>query len=110
MATATAITLDQWLFLQFLNADLVSQRSHRQWDPIDQTVLANEQVDADGRSWRSGALVEKRKLRQWFEITAVADELLDDLEQLQAGARTYHAGQLDWSFSGATLRFALGFS
>jgi leucyl-tRNA synthetase len=46
-------------------------------------VLANEQVDSEGRSWRSGALVEKRKLRQWFlKITAYADQLLDDLPKL----------------------------
>ena len=90
----------QWLFLQFLNADLAYRKEATvNWDPIDQTVLANEQVDADGRSWRSGALVEKRKLRQWFlKITAVADELLDDLEQLKGWPeRAHDAGQLDWS-------------
>ena len=81
----------QWLFLQFLNADLAYRKEATvNWDPIDQTVLANEQVDADGRSWRSGALVEKRKLRQWFlKITAVADELLDDLEQLKGWPERY---------------------
>ena len=101
----------QWLFLQFLNADLAYRKEATvNWDPIDQTVLANEQVDADGRSWRSGALVEKRKLRQWFlKITAVADELLDDLEQLQGWPERVRTMQANWigRSSGATLRFAL---
>ena len=75
----------QWLFLQFLEAGLAYQKDATvNWDPIDQTVLANEQVDGEGRSWRSGALVEKRQLRQWFlKITAYADQLLDDLPKLQ---------------------------
>ena len=101
----------QWLFLQFLNADLAYRKEATvNWDPIDQTVLANEQVDADGRSWRSGALVEKRKLRQWFlKITAVADELLDDLEHLQGWPERVRTMQANWigRSSGATLRFAL---
>ena len=57
----------QWLFLQFLNADLAYRKATVNWDPIDQTVLANEQVDADGRSWRSGALVEKESCASGFE-------------------------------------------
>ncbi|KAJ2495429.1 Leucyl-tRNA synthetase, mitochondrial, partial [Coemansia sp. RSA 2052] len=53
------------------------------WDPVDQTVLANEQVDKNGRSWRSGAVVEQRKLKQWFaKITDYADDLLRDLDSL----------------------------
>ena len=101
----------QWLFLQFLNADLAYRKEATvNWDPIDQTVLANEQVDADGRSWRSGALVEKRKLRQWFlKITAVADELLDDLEHLKGWPERVRTMQANWigRSSGATLRFAI---
>ena len=101
----------QWLFLQFLNADLAYRKEATvNWDPIDQTVLANEQVDADGRSWRSGALVEKRKLRQWFlKITAVADELLDDLDQLKGWPERVRTMQANWigRSNGATLRFAI---
>ncbi|EGD81599.1 leucyl-tRNA synthetase [Salpingoeca rosetta] len=67
----------QWLFLQLHKRGLVYQdKALVNWDPVDQTVLANEQVDAEGRSWRSGALVEKRRLRQWFlRITEYAEEL-----------------------------------
>ena len=101
----------QWLFLQFLKADLAYRKEATvNWDPIDQTVLANEQVDADGRSWRSGAMVEKRKLRQWFlKITAVADELLDDLDQLTGWPERVRTMQANWigRSNGATLRFSM---
>ena len=68
---------EQRMFLDFFAAGLAYRKeSWVNWDPVDQTVLANEQV-IDGRGWRSGALVEKRKLPQWvFRITAYADELL----------------------------------
>jgi len=57
----------QWLFLQLHKKGLAYQQEALvNWDPIDQTVLANEQVDSQGRSWRSGALVERKNLRQWF--------------------------------------------
>ena len=74
----------QWLFLQLHEADLAYQKEATvNWDPVDQTVLANEQVDSEGRSWRSGALVEQKNLRQWFlKITEYADALLDDLRLL----------------------------
>ncbi|WP_396099265.1 leucine--tRNA ligase [Cyanobium sp. WAJ14-Wanaka] len=88
----------QWLFLQFLDAGLAYQSDATvNWDPIDQTVLANEQVDGDGRSWRSGALVEKRKLRQWFlRITAYADALLDDLPKLEGWPERVRTMQANW--------------
>ncbi|NBQ20186.1 MAG: leucine--tRNA ligase, partial [Synechococcaceae bacterium WB6_3B_236] len=101
----------QWLFLQFLEAGLAYRKEASvNWDPIDQTVLANEQVDSEGRSWRSGAIVEKRKLRQWFlRITAVAEELLSDLKQLQGWPERVRTMQANWigRSIGATLRFPL---
>jgi len=99
----------QWLFLQFLDAGLAYQRDASvNWDPIDQTVLANEQVDGEGRSWRSGALVEKRKLRQWFlKITAYADQLLDDLPKLAGWPDRVRTMQANWigRSTGAELHF-----
>ncbi|MGK7887788.1 MAG: class I tRNA ligase family protein, partial [Leptolyngbyaceae cyanobacterium] len=68
----------QWIFLQFYESGLAYQKEAAvNWDPIDQTVLANEQVDAEGRADRSGALVERKLLKQWFfKITDYADQLL----------------------------------
>ncbi|MDH2442462.1 leucine--tRNA ligase [Amnibacterium sp. CER49] len=76
---------NQWLFLQLYKMGLAYRKdSWVNWDPVDQTVLANEQVLPDGTSERSGAVVEKKKLTQWyFRITAYADRLLDDLKQLE---------------------------
>jgi len=72
---------EQWLFTRMVDKGLAYRKKARvNWDPVDQTVLANEQV-IDGRGWRSGALVEQREIDQWFiRITDYADELLDDLE------------------------------
>jgi len=88
----------QWLFLQFLESGLAYRKKATvNWDPVDQTVLANEQVDADGRSWRSGAIVEKRKLRQWFlRITDYADALLEDLDQLDGWPERVRTMQANW--------------
>ncbi|MFQ6537138.1 MULTISPECIES: leucine--tRNA ligase [Aphanothece] len=101
----------QWLFLQFLEAGLAYQKDATvNWDPVDQTVLANEQVDSEGRSWRSGALVEKRKLRQWFlKITAYADQLLDDLPTLEGWPERVRTMQANWigRSTGAELSFAV---
>ena len=75
---------EQWLFLQLYKKGLVYKKlSTVNWDPIDNTVLANEQV-IDGKGWRSGAAVEKRDIPMYyFNITDYADELLDDLDQLE---------------------------
>ncbi|MEH6678381.1 leucine--tRNA ligase [Phenylobacterium sp.] len=76
------------------------------WDPVDQTVLANEQV-VDGRGWRSGAVVEKRKLNQWFmRITDYADELIDDLKTLDRWPDKVRLMQENWIGRSKGLKFA----
>jgi leucyl-tRNA synthetase len=88
----------QWIFLQFFQAGLAYQKSATvNWDPIDQTVLANEQVDSEGKSWRSGAKVERRLLRQWFfKITDYAEQLLQDLDQLGGWPDRVKLMQANW--------------
>ena len=88
----------QWIFLEFFAAGLAYQKEAAvNWDPVDQTVLANEQVDSQGRSWRSGALVERRSLRQWFlAITRYAKDLLDDLELLDGWPERVRTMQANW--------------
>ncbi len=88
----------QWIFLEFLQAGLAYQKEAAvNWDPIDQTVLANEQVDSEGRSWRSGAKVERRLLKQWFfKITAYAEQLLQDLDQLTGWPERVRLMQENW--------------
>ena len=79
------------------------------WDPVDQTVLANEQV-IDGRGWRSGALVEQRELTQWFlRITKYSDDLLASLDQLDRWPEKVRLMQRNWigRSEGLLLRFAL---
>ncbi|MBE9181374.1 leucine--tRNA ligase [Oculatella sp. LEGE 06141] len=88
----------QWIFLEFLKAGLAYQKEAAvNWDPVDQTVLANEQVDSEGRSWRSGAKVERRLLRQWFlKITDYAEQLLTDLEKLDGWPDRVKLMQENW--------------
>ncbi|MEY4160069.1 MAG: hypothetical protein RLZZ136_690, partial [Pseudomonadota bacterium] len=88
---------EQALFIDMYEAGLVYRKeSAVNWDPIDQTVLANEQV-IDGRGWRSGALVEKRKLNQWFlKITQFADDLLDGLKGLDKWPEKVRVMQENW--------------
>ncbi|MGD1906239.1 MAG: leucine--tRNA ligase [Leptolyngbyaceae cyanobacterium] len=88
----------QWSFIQFLKAGLAYQKEAAvNWDPIDQTVLANEQVDSEGRSWRSGAKVERKLLRQWFlKITDYAEELLQDLDKLPGWPERVRTMQENW--------------
>ncbi len=101
----------QWLFLQFLDARLAYQKEAAvNWDPIDQTVLANEQVDADGYSWRSGAKVERKLLRQWFfKITDYAEQLLQDLDKLDGWPERVKTMQENWigKSVGAYLEFPI---
>src|SRR5271157_3999011 len=100
----------QKLFLDLLRAGLVERKeSWVNWDPVDGTVLANEQV-IDGRGWRSGALVEKKRLSQWFlKITAYAQELLDALDTLDRWPERVRLMQAKWigRSEGARLNFAL---
>jgi leucyl-tRNA synthetase len=101
----------QWIFLQFLQAGLAYQKEAAvNWDPIDQTVLANEQVDSEGRSWRSGAIVERKLLRQWFlKITDYAEELLNDLDKLTGWPERVKLMQANWigKSTGAYLEFPI---
>jgi leucyl-tRNA synthetase len=89
---------NQWLFQLLYKRGLAyRKKSLVNWDPIDQTVLANEQVDAEGRSWRSGALVEKRELEQWFfKITDYAERLLQDLDKLEGWPERVKTMQRNW--------------
>ncbi len=88
---------EQWFFLQLYKKGLVYKKNAEvNWDPVDQTILANEQV-VDGRGWRSGALVERREIPQWFfKITAYADELLNDLEKLPHWPEQVKTMQRNW--------------
>jgi leucyl-tRNA synthetase len=101
----------QWLFLQFLEAGLAYQKEAAvNWDPIDQTVLANEQVDGEGRSWRSGAMVERKLLKQWFfKITDYAEQLLQDLDKLTGWPERVKTMQANWigKSVGAYLEFPI---
>ncbi|KAL9657477.1 hypothetical protein ABK040_016744 [Willaertia magna] len=88
----------QWLFLQLYKKGLAYQQEALvNWDPIDQTVLANEQVDSNGKSWRSGALVERKNLRQWFfKIRDFAHDLLTDADTLENWPLNVRTMQKQW--------------
>ncbi|MCG6121736.1 MAG: leucine--tRNA ligase [Microvirga sp.] len=100
----------QAMFLKFLEAGLVTRKTAKvNWDPVDQTVLANEQV-IDGRGWRSGALVEQRELTQWFfKITDYAQDLLDAIDGLERWPEKVRVMQRNWigRSEGLSIRFAL---
>lgn len=101
---------EQWFFLKLLEKGLVYRKKATvNWDPVDQTVLANEQV-IDGRGWRSGALVEQREIDQWFlKITAYADELLEDVQKLEGWPAQVRTMQENWigRSAGVELEFGL---
>tara|TARA_B110000483_G_C18181400_1_gene537181 strand:+ start:32 stop:2482 length:2451 start_codon:yes stop_codon:yes gene_type:complete len=88
---------EQWLFTKMFAKGLVYRKnSIVNWDPVDQTVLANEQV-IDGRGWRSDALVERREIPQWFmKITDYADELLDELDRMPGWPESVKTMQRNW--------------
>ncbi len=102
---------EQALFLDLYDAGLVYRReSAVNWDPVDLTVLANEQV-VDGRGWRSGAVVEKRRLDQWFlKITAFADELLAGLAGLEHWPQKVRLMQENWIGKSQGLEFSFALS
>ena len=88
---------EQWLFTELFKKGLIYKKTSTvNWDPVDGTVLANEQV-IDGRGWRSGALVEKRDIPQYFmKITAYAEELLNDLDKLDGWPEQVKTMQRNW--------------
>jgi len=100
----------QRMFLDFLQNGLIDRKTAKvNWDPVDQTVLANEQV-IDGRGWRSGALVEQRELTQWFfKISDYAQELNDALDGLERWPEKVRLMQKNWigRSEGLSVRFAL---
>lgn len=101
----------QKLFLMMYNSNMAYRKKALvNWDPVDKTVLANEQVDAEGKSWRSGAVVEKKLLEQWFlKITEYAPDLLNDLGLLKNWPTRVKTMQKNWigKSTGAKINFPL---
>jgi len=100
---------EQWLFTRLIEKGMAYQKkSTVNWDPVDQTVLANEQV-IDGRGWRSGAVVEKRDIEQWFlKISDYSQELLDDLEKLPDWPERVITMQRNWIGRSVGLQMQFG--
>lgn len=100
---------EQWLFTELYKKGLVYRKNAVvNWDPVDQTVLANEQV-IDGRGWRSGALVERREIPQWFiKITDYADELLDEIDNLEGWPDQVRTMQRNWVGRSFGVKMAFG--
>lgn len=98
---------EQWLFTRLMAKGLVYRKmSVVNWDPVDQTVLANEQV-IDGKGWRSGAQVERKEIAQWFlKITDYAEELLEDLDQLDGWPEQVKTMQRNWIGKSTGLQIA----
>jgi len=101
---------EQWFFTRLVEKGLAYKKNAVvNWDPVDQTVLANEQV-IDGKGWRSGAVVEKREIPQWFiRITAYADELLEELDRMPGWPDSVKTMQRNWigRSTGIEVDFAL---
>lgn len=100
---------EQWFFTRLYEKGLVYKKMATvNWDPVDQTVLANEQV-IDGRGWRSGALIERREIPQWFiRITAYAEELLNDLDKLEGWPDAVRTMQRNWIGKSRGVELAFG--
>ncbi|MFT5774492.1 leucine--tRNA ligase [Hyphomonas sp.] len=101
----------QALFLKMLDKGLVYRKASKvNWDPVDNTVLANEQV-VDGRGWRSGAIVEQRELTQWFfRITHYADDLLEEVQKLERWPEKVRTMQANWIGRSEGLQMRFEFS
>ena len=101
---------EQWFFLQLLKKNLVyKKQSEVNWDPVDKTVLANEQV-IDGKGWRSGAIVERKEIPQWFvKITSYGDELLSDISKLKEWPASVKMMQKNWigKSEGVLVKFSI---
>lgn len=101
---------EQWFFLKLYEKGLVYRKNAVvNWDPVDQTVLANEQV-VNGCGWRSGAKIERKEIPQWFiKITAYAEELLDDIDTLEKWPESVKTMQRNWigRSEGTTIKFDL---
>ena len=101
---------EQWFFIKLLEKNLVyKKKSEVNWDPVDKTVLANEQV-VDGRGWRSGAVVERKEIPQWFlKITEYSDELLEGLDDLDGWPTSVKMMQKNWigRSEGALVKFKI---
>ena len=89
---------EQWFFTKLIEKGLAYKKmAIVNWDPIEETVLANEQVDSEGRGWRSGALVERREIPQWFlKITQYAEELLEETDKLDGWPDAVRTMQRNW--------------
>ena len=98
---------NQWFFLKMLEKGIAYKKTGVvNWDPVDQTVLANEQV-IDGRGWRSGAPVEKREIPMYYlRITDYADELLDNLDRMTGWPERVRTMQANWIGKSQGVRFA----
>ena len=97
---------EQWFFIEMLNKGLAYQdEAEVNWDPVEETVLANEQVE-DGKGWRSGAKIERRKLKQWFlKITDYAEEILEETDKLDGWPEQVKAMQKNWIGKSVGMKF-----
>ena len=101
---------EQWLFIQLFKKGLIYKKTAMvNWDPVDQTVLANEQV-IDGLGWRSGVLVERREIPQYFmKITEYAEDLLNGLDELDDWPEQVKTMQRNWIGKVLGVKFHLSF-
>ena len=101
---------EQWFFIEMMNKGIAYQaEADVNWDPVEETVLANEQVE-DGKGWRSGAKIERRKLKQWFlKITEYAEEMLQETDNLDGWPERVKAMQKNWIGKSEGMEFDFNF-